>query len=333
MPARRTAGRDGFLVGAGAPPGVYRVAGEYSPAAPPPHAPGEGTTYRVEKGSPIPDGADVVPAVSAALVGTGAVRLPSPSGETAVPAGSLLAAGTIVVARGERISPGAAALLRASGLDEVEVIDPPVVHVVVIGTEIARGVVPDLATPWLRDTLGGLGIPVTQVAALPDDAERIRGCIVDALAGGCVVACGGTGDGLTDVTIDAFRPGGIRFVAESVAMIPGSTAAIALARAGAGLFMPGDPESMVALTHALLRPALARRFEMKIGSWEDAPPLPLLHPWSGPGDVHAFVPAAVREGAIEVVDRAGAGGLLAGARHALMPPGGRERRRAVPVPP
>ena len=167
----------------------------------------------------------------------------------------------------------------------------------------------------------------------PDDEDRIRRCVIDALAGGCVVACGGTGDGLTDLTFAAFRPGGMRFLAESVALAPGSTAAVAAARSGACLFMPGDPESIVALTHALLRPALARRLEVKMGSWEEAPLLPLLGSWSGPGDVHAFVPAAIRESAIEVVDRGGAGGLLHGGGYALMPPGGRDRRRAVPVPP
>ena len=333
VPACRAAGRDGFLVRAGAASGVYRVAGAYSPAAPPPDIPEDGAAYRVEKGSPLPDGADVVPAARATLVGTNAVRLPPASGEAAVACGSLLAAGTPVVARGERISPGAAALLRASGLAEVEVLDPPVVHVVVIGTEIVAGVVPDLATPWLRDTLGGLGITVTPVATLPDEEDRIRDCIVDTLAGGCVVACGGTGEGLTDLTRAAIRPGGIRFVAESVALSPGSTAAIAFARAGAGLFMPGDHESVAALTHALLRPALARGLGMKIGSWEEAAPLPLVRPWSGPGEVHAFVSAAIREGAIEVMDAPGAGGVLGGARHALMPPGGNERRQAVPVPP
>ena len=331
VPARAASGCDGFLVRADAAAGTYRVAGAHSPSSPPLVTPGEGLAWRVEKGTPLPEGTGLVPIASATLVGTATVQLPAPAGEAIANPGSMLAAGTRIVAKGQRIGPRALALLAAGGVQEVEAIDPPVVHLVAIGSELLLPGAVDIDTRYIRDALGVLGISASIVDVVPDQDECIRERVANALAGGCVVACGGTGSGLADRTVASFRPGGIRFAAEGIALCPGETAAIALARHGACLFMPGDPQDVAALTHALLIPALARRTAMRIGSWEEAPPAPLVKPWSGPPDKHLLLPATYMHGNIEIVATRGVGGLFAGEGYALLAPGERERTRAVPT--
>ncbi len=331
VPERAAAGSDGFLVRANAPSGAYRVAGSHSPSCPPTGAPGEGLALRVEKGTSLPEGTGLVPVAAATLVGSATVQLPAPGIDAIANPGSLIAAGTRIVAKGQRIGPGALALLAASGADQVEAIDPPVVHLVAIGSELLESGAVDIDTRYIRDALGARGISASVVDVVPDDEERIRVRVADALAGGCVVACGGTGSGLTDRTVASFRPGGIRFVAEGIALCPGETAAIALARHGACLFMPGDPQDVVALTHALLLPALARRTAMKIGSWEEASLLPLAKPWSGPPNMHLLLPAMYMHGKIEIVTTSGVGGLFAGEGYALLAPGEWERTRGTPT--
>jgi len=332
VPAHPVSRVDGFLVRAGAAGGAYRVAGECSPLACPTELPADGLTLRIEKGTRVPPGAAVVPVASAALVGSATVRLSAPCETAIAQPGALLASGALIVGKGERVGAGAVALLAAAGLDRIEAVDPPAVHVICIGSEFVDSESPEIDTRYLHDSLGARGIPVSLVAVVPDEEARIRDCVVNALAGGCVVGCGGTGAGLTDRAVASFRPGGIRFVAEGVALSPGESTAIALSQNGACLFMPGDPEDVVAVTQLLLVPALARCSGMKIGSWQEAAPAPLARPWSGEPDKHLLVPAMYDSGTLEVRDAAGAGGLLRAGMHALLPPGERERMHGIPLP-
>ena len=183
---------------------------------------------------------------------------------------------------------------------------------------------------YLVRLLGRLGIPACHAGPLPDDCEAIRREVVSALPRGLVLLCGGSGAGLTDRTLEALRPGGVRIVAEGINVSPGGTSGLAVGLGGSCLFLPGDFAAVPAVAHALVVPVIARWLGAGIPAWPAGLRFALAEPWTGPPDMYVVRPCELARGVLKVLDTGPAAeGFLAAEGLAVLVPGEPERTRAI----
>lgn len=328
LPASWTAPWDAFFLtpGTDADTGGYAVAGNFYPGAPVSALPAPGTVVRVDMGTTLPEGGALVPVDKAVLVGTGRVRLPHAEQwqQPAAP-GDFIQAGTTLVSKGERITAPVRALLEACGLYAIRVTALPEVHLIVMGDELCQHGTPDVNGIFLGDFFQELGFETTLTGPLPDAEKPVRDALRRLLPKHLVVICGGTGLGWTDRTVDALRPGGIRLRAERLLVSPGGTTGFAVGKQGICLFLPGSPESILAVSELLLKPALAKRYNIIIKSWQDSPILPLTTPWLGESRTTYMLPGEVKANRIVINDKTGLGGLFRSPHKIVLEPGAETR--------
>lgn len=231
-PERATALRDGWAVAADGVTG----ASPYSPIllnTPP---------SWVEAGQGLPDWADTV-LPPEALEGRTFVA-DAPAGDGVRRAGEDLAAGTRLVATGERIAPHHLFTL-AEGQIGVRV---PRLALIATGNAAPLG-----AT--LAALIATEGAAPGSLALVADDAKTIAAAIRSVQAD-AVLVLGGTGPGRTDHSVAALALAG-EVLAHGIAIDPGETAAIGRAQGRPVLLLPGRPEAALAAFLTLLRPLLA----------------------------------------------------------------------------
>jgi molybdopterin biosynthesis enzyme len=238
----------------------------------------------------------------------------------------------LICARGARITPARAALLAWVGLERVRVIERLSAQVLAIGNELGE-LRPEVTGRLLADLLEEFGVQATVAGVIGDSPEEIRGARDRLLAGGLVVACGGTGGGLSDRTLHALRTMDLRILGEGLNVFPGESTALSIRGEGVCVCVPGDPEAAFAATHFLLRPALARWLGCPLPAWSTRPRVPLAEPWSGPVALYVMAPAIPTGRTVTVADRRGAGGLLGAAARVVLLPGAATRTEGVMVGP
>lgn len=219
-----------------------------------------GRAMRIDRGAPLPAGADAVVPAAAAGDARGHVTLPTcvPAGALVRRAGADVARGAPVLEAGQPLNASRVALLAALGRAGVLVYAPLRVALLTIGGDLAEpggplgpGQVYDGRTYAVMAAIAEAGGQPERFRAAAD-AEDVRRALHRAASHDVVVAIGGEA-----ALADALAGLG-RVRVPGVAMAPGRSFAFATVR-GRPLFgLPGDPAGAAIAFEILVRPALRR---------------------------------------------------------------------------
>ena len=251
-PGQALALRDGWAVKAD----ETVDAGSYAPALL------SAVPQRVDAGQPLPRGADAVAPVDAVVLrGSQAEALAVvPPGEGVLPAGADARQGNSLRSAGLRLRSIDGAALAAAGVERVAVREPRIRLV------CARTADPVIASgyEWLARVLTAKGASV--IIANETAADHLQAAFHHE-ASDAILVLGGTGSGMTDVSVQALaRAGSVAF--HGVGLIPGETAAFGTAGARSVLLAPGRIDAALAVWLTL-----GRRWLQKLagGGEEDRP--------------------------------------------------------------
>ena len=275
---------DGYAVRAGDIAGATRVApkalrllGRAYTAEPFEGVMGAGDCVEIATGAPVPAGADAVVMVED-TGRPGTTDWPAPAwldsgdsvlvlaelkaGMHVVRSGADIRSGDVVLRAGQVIHPSRLGALAAIGLEEVHVLEKPVVAIFPTGNEVVRQGQP-LPVASVYDvnsfTVGALvarhgGLPIRHAPVL-DTVAAVTAALEAAASADVVVLGGGSSVGERDVVVDAVAARG-EVLFHGIDVKPGKPTLFA--RVGRQLVfgMPGNPTSCLSNAHVLLVPAL-----------------------------------------------------------------------------
>ena len=229
---------------------------------------------RVHTGSELPDGADAVVKVEAVDEVGGELEVfdAVAEGENVAPVGEDVEAGQRLYDPGDQLRPSDLGLLKATGLDTVEVVAEPEVAVVPTGEELAQADPdPGEVVETNRFTVSRLaerwGADVTRRNIVTDDREALRAAIERDLTRDVVVTTGGSSVGERDLVPEAVDELGEVFV-HGVALKPGHPVALGRVDGVTVVMLPGYPVAAIVNAVQFLRPLIKHLGRMP------NPPLP-----------------------------------------------------------
>jgi molybdopterin molybdotransferase len=230
--------------------GVVAAGGVGEPLAP-------GTAVAIMTGAPVPDGADAV-VMRENTDGSDAGRVTftqdAQLGRNIRRTGADVAAGSVVVRAGERLTPARLGLLASVGRDRVDVRRRPRIGVLATGDEIVRPGRPlgpgriHSSNPYaLVPLLNEAGADAFDLGDAPDTLDGLVTALRNALSCDAVVTTGGVSVGRYDFVKEAFAAIGATMDFWKVRMKPGKPLAFGTVRDGhqtVALFgLPGNPVS------------------------------------------------------------------------------------------
>ncbi|MBP2251306.1 molybdopterin molybdotransferase [Halarchaeum solikamskense] len=259
VPGYERAAMDGYAVRAadtvGASdrdPAVLRTAEEMRPNA----------AVRVHTGSELPDGADAVVMIEAVEEYGGDVEVLDgvAVGENVGAPDEDVAADQRLHDAGHRLRPSDLGLLKASGVGEVEVYDPPSVAVIPTGEELVQ------SDPEPGEMIETNGLTVSRLVeswgataryrdVVTDDADALRKAISGDVDADVVVTTGGSSVGERDLTPDVVADLG-DLVFHGVALKPGHPVAAGVVDDTPVLCLPGYPVACIVNAVQFLRPVV-----------------------------------------------------------------------------
>ena len=260
LPPAHTAMMDGYAVFG---PGPWRIVGELHAGSFLPYLE-TGCALKVSTGAHLPPHCSfVIPQELATLFdGDVASKSSFTSGQHIRQPGDEALAGEIISEAGNLFTPGIAGLAASSGIDEVLVFEPPVVSILVTGSELVSSGTPEpgqirdslsvQVTPWALY----LGAVVTASQNCADDLTEIRDAIKNA-GGDIVIVTGGSSFGDHDYLRPALEQLGAVYVVSEIKMRPGHPTLLAKLPDGklvAGL--PGNPLAALVSFMTIVAPAL-----------------------------------------------------------------------------
>jgi len=225
----------------------------------------------VDTGDPLPPGMDAVIMIEQ-VDDRGdrvAIRASVAPFQHVRPIGEDVVESEAVVARARRLAPADLAALASAGLSRVDVIAKPRVAIVTTGDELvdpsterpARGSIVDSNGVLLAAYVRQYGGEPVSFERVPDDVERLRATVRDALATcDVVVVNAGSSAGRDDYTARTFARFG-RVVVHGVAIRPGHPVVLGVcsgARPIPLLGIPGYPVSAAICADLFLRPLVER---------------------------------------------------------------------------
>jgi molybdopterin molybdotransferase len=231
-----------------------------------------GTAARIFTGAPVPPGADAVIMQEDAQVEGGVVRFAAASapGAAMIRAGSDIAAHSVVVAAGARLTPQALGLVASVGAACVRVTRRLRVAVFFTGDELVMpgeplrpGAIYNSNRFVLRALLANLGCEVTDLGIVPDRLDATRDALRLAARGHDVVlTSGGVSVGEEDHVKAAVEAEG-RLALWKIAIKPGKPLAFGALRSEGGghthfIGLPGNPVSGFVTFAVLVRPFLLK---------------------------------------------------------------------------
>lgn len=226
-----------------------------------------GECLRIMTGAPLPPGADTVVIRENTHEADGTVEIAAGTapGANVRAADDDFAAGMQALRAGELASPAALGVMASFGLSTVAVRRRPRVAVLVTGDELAApgaalgaGQRHDSNGTLLPALAAGAGAQVVSVERVRDDAQVLSEALQAAAArADFVLTTGGASAGDADYLPEVVARIGER-VFWKVAMRPGMPACFGRVDGVPVLGLPGNPVSVFATFHALVRPALAR---------------------------------------------------------------------------
>lgn len=238
-----------------------------------------GWARRIEPAEAVPGHTDAVIAVEQATASTGPdgrvtvlmndpltgipdERVRPDLGEGIVRQGTYSTTGHLLVEAGSRVTPAVLTLAAARGWDELEVVRPPVVGVLVLGAHLLDRGLPRHGR--VRDALGGtvpafvgaLGARGNPAVRAPDTEELLLHEIDDANVD-VLITTGSTAPGPGNHLRRVLRDLDARWLVDGVSVTPG--AQMLLARLPDGRFLiglPGDPVAALAGLVTLATPLI-----------------------------------------------------------------------------
>jgi putative molybdopterin biosynthesis protein len=182
-------------------------------------------------------------------------------------AGTDIAAGEIVLHRGQQLSSRETGVLAAIGIDHVPVYRQPRVGVLSTGDEIippgqetAPAMVYDSNARIIADAVREAGGVPVELGIVPDDEPSLRSALQDAISRcDVVLLSGGTSKGAGDISYRVLRelkdPG---IVAHGVALKPGKPICLAATMGKPVVILPGFPTSAIFTFHEFVAPVIRR---------------------------------------------------------------------------
>ena len=231
---------------------------------PPPLSPGE--AVRVMTGAPIPEGTEaIVPTEDARREGGRVLtELRPKTGEHVRRRGESIAAGTRLLAKGQRVSAAGVALAAFAGADPIAVHRRPRITIAVTGNELVPvstkpgpGQLRDSNGPMLAALCRASGRPAAARAPVADEDGAVARLFRDAgRQEDILVTSGGVSAGDLDLLPAEAERSGFEILFHGVAMRPGKP--IAVGRRGDTLWfgLPGNPVSASVGFHLFVRFAL-----------------------------------------------------------------------------
>ena len=215
---------------------------------------------RVHTGSELPDGADAVVKVEAVDEVGGELEVfdAVAEGENVAPVGEDVETGQRLYDPGDQLRPSDLGLLKATGLDTVEVVAEPEVAVVPTGEELVQADPdPGEVVETNRFTVSRLaerwGADVTRRNIVTDDREALRAAIERDLTRDVVVTTGGSSVGERDLVPEVVDELGEVFV-HGVALKPGHPVALGRVDGVTVVMLPGYPVAAIVNAVQFLRP-------------------------------------------------------------------------------
>ena len=197
------------------------------------------------------------------------VKRPAEPGVNITFAGTDIGRGETVLFRGTSLTSRETGVLAAVGLERLDVVRRPRVGIISTGDELREpgtnlpvGCVFDSNARVLADTVRELSCEPIHFGIVPDDLDRLRGVVRQAvLRCDVVLLSGGTSKGASDVSyrvVDEFGPPGV--VVHGVALKPGKPLCLAIAakspRAIPVAVLPGFPTSAIFAFKEFIAPIL-----------------------------------------------------------------------------
>jgi len=276
VPPRDNSAMDGYAVRMAdcAGPGTVLAVAQRIPAGSVGGPLAAGTAARIFTGAPIPEGADavVMQEDTTALPEEGSlggiqVDLAPAVGQWIRRAGEDVAAGDVVLARGERLTPAALGLAASVGFDRLQVARRPRVALLSTGDELVMPgeVAPEAMKPgaiynsnrfFMRALLHRLGCEVNDLGIVPDNREAtIKALRGAAEASDLIITTGGVSVGEEDHIKAAVQALG-ELQLWSLSMKPGKPFAYGRIGSTHVTGLPGNPVSSFLTFLLLVRPFL-----------------------------------------------------------------------------
>ncbi|MFE6893815.1 molybdopterin molybdotransferase MoeA, partial [Streptomyces sp. NPDC057694] len=265
-------------------------------------------------------------------------------GQDIRPRGQECRSGELLLPAGAVVTPAVLGLAAAAGYDELVVVPRPRVEVLVLGDELLtsgrprEGLIRDALGPMLPHWLRALGVEVTAVRRLGDDAKAVLRAVRKSTAD-LVVTTGGTASGPVDHVHPTLRAVDAELLVNGVAVRPGHPMLLARLKEGQHLVgLPGNPLAAVSGLLTLAEPLL-RELSGRAGHTEpySSPLHTAVH--GHPGDTR-LVPVVVRqdEGSghdwavpLRYNGPAMLRGIAAADALAVIPPGGAKEGQEVEI--
>jgi molybdenum cofactor synthesis domain-containing protein len=225
-----------------------------------------GRCAEVATGSTLPNGADAVVKVE----DTGhegdlvTIRVPVRPGQNVSRRGEDIERGSVVVRRGEVLTPAKLGALAAIGLARARVYAKPRVSILTTGDEVVppgkpirAGQVYDINSNTLASVVRENGGEPILLGRAPDRIGALRAALRKATANDLVAFSGGSSVGEKDLTVDVLRSmGNVLF--HGIAVKPGKPTVLGRVQGKAVLGMPGNPTSCLSNGYVILAPMLRR---------------------------------------------------------------------------
>ncbi len=228
---------------------------------------GAGAAVSIATGGMLPRGADAIVAIEHAecVDGEVVVRKTVTPGFGVTFAGTDISHGETVLWRGELLTSRETGVLSAIGCASVLVWRRPKVAILSTGDEMIApgepmrpGLVYDSNAQILADAVRELGGEPILLGIVPDDFERLRAALQQAIAqADLVLLSGGTSKGRGDVSyrvVAELRSPGI--VAHGVALKPGKPICLAAHEGKGVVVLPGFPTSAIFTFHEFVAPVI-----------------------------------------------------------------------------
>jgi len=260
VPPADNSAMDGYAVRAADVPGTLRVIADIAADADPDVPVTAGTAARIMTGGRVPDGADAVVQVELTDAGSERVQiLRSVSAGTNIRRrGEDMRRGEVVLHAGTVIAPGELGVLATVRKTSVRVGRRPSVAILATGDEIVSGRVANSNSLALTALTRDAGAIAHSLPPIPDDPQKTKCAIEQALEHDVVITTGGVSQGAFDFVKDALEDLGAETKFWQVAMKPGKPVIVSRLRDRVVFGLPGNPVSCIVGFLLFVGPALRK---------------------------------------------------------------------------
>lgn len=308
---------DGYAIRFADLPGPWRLIGESRAGAGFDGMLDAGDTVRIFTGAPVPQGADAILIQEEATRDRDVVQLsgegPPRAGSSIRPRGSDFAEGAVLVATGERLTPGRIAAAAVGGHGALAVRRKARIALISTGDELvppgepARGVMLPASNGVMLRTQIGSAAEVKDKGIVPDRLDALVAAFGNAQAE-IIVTTGGASVGDHDLVRPALAEVGAELDFWRIAMRPGKPLLAGKLGGTIILGLPGNPVSAFVTAQLFLLPLIARLG----GAREACPrtePAILTAPLPPVGNRDDYVRAILAEGRVTPLPNQDSGAL------------------------